>query len=98
MVTDRVGTSLRFNAGRPQAAGVVVAAPGLAWGADAGVGGAGGGARLRGGLHLAMILAAAELRAAKSTADFHRDPSMSKLQVFFACKRKLMGIWASRPS
>jgi myo-inositol-1(or 4)-monophosphatase len=29
VVTDRVGASLRFNAGRPQAAGVVVAAPGL---------------------------------------------------------------------
>jgi len=29
MVTDRVGASLRFNAARPQAAGMVVAAPGL---------------------------------------------------------------------
>jgi len=29
MVTDRVGAQIRFNAARPQAAGVVVAAPGL---------------------------------------------------------------------
>jgi myo-inositol-1(or 4)-monophosphatase len=29
VVTDRMGAPLRFNAGRPQAAGVVVAAPGL---------------------------------------------------------------------
>jgi myo-inositol-1(or 4)-monophosphatase len=29
MVTDRAGAQIRFNAARPQAAGVVVAAPGL---------------------------------------------------------------------
>ena len=29
MVTDRAGASLQFNAPHPQAAGVVVAAPGL---------------------------------------------------------------------
>ena len=28
-MTDRAGASLRFNAAHPQAAGVVVAAPGL---------------------------------------------------------------------
>jgi myo-inositol-1(or 4)-monophosphatase len=29
MVTDQLGAPWHFNAGRPQAAGVVVAAPGL---------------------------------------------------------------------